>query len=106
MTATAAMFVGIRPAEHATALAGSLRYFAPVLAVFALLCMGIWFGAYVARRRDTGGDEPRDGGRGRGPGRDPTPQGPSLDTEAPWWPDFERQFAAYVKEVRHPVATA
>ena len=50
-------------------------------------------------RRDRGGsdnddDDGRDGGGGSGR-RDRTPPNRPPDTEPEWWPEFERQFAAY-----------
>jgi hypothetical protein len=41
------------------------------------------------------GDSGSDGGWGRSGGRYPNDPRPPLD-EPVWWPEFERQFAAYV----------
>ena len=42
--------------------------------------------------------EDDDDGRG-GDGEPPVPEGPSGDPA--WWPDFEREFAAYLREPEH-----
>ncbi len=65
------------------------------VAFLACLIAGVWLVAWSARQwppRDDADDE--DGG---GTPRDdpPSPITPS-DGDPVWWPDFERQFAAYV----------
>jgi hypothetical protein len=42
-----------------------------------------------------GGSDGNGRGRGGGPGRPPKPSGP----QPVWWPEFERQFAAYVESI-------
>jgi hypothetical protein len=44
-------------------------------------------------------DDREDGGGG---GRRPTPPGPRSSPEPDWWPEFERQFAAYMQSRRVP----
>lgn len=85
-----------------TNLTGSLVAF---LAMCVAMC--VFVGAVLLlSRHGHGGDDNGDGGGGGGWGRDdrrPSPPDPRPDGEPGWWPDFERQFAAYVKQRTAPV---
>jgi hypothetical protein len=83
-----------------------------VLFVVALLIVGliaIAFAGFQAPRGSDGGDDGTSGPGWRGP-EWPSPQDPGPRGGNPeWWPEFERQFAAYVHDVRvrrvtHPVS--
>lgn len=68
---------------------------ATVVLVFFLLlwpALSIWF----LRRQDGKDDSGDDGGSKTGPPEPPAPGGPE------WWPEFEREFAAYVVAQRAP----
>jgi hypothetical protein len=74
--------------------------------VFLIFVFAIGFGfVALALVRLTAPDESDEGGDdgppGRGRGPRPRPRGP----EPTWWPDFERDFRAYVKaqDARRPV---
>jgi hypothetical protein len=57
----------------------------------------VWFAWRAARRSDSGADDSSEGGAGGGgPDRGPTPRCHPPDADPEWWPEFERQFAAYV----------
>jgi len=67
-----------------------------VVLVFVLLlwpALSIWF----LRRNDEPGDSNDDGGSGGPPPGPPGPDGPV------WWPEFERDFAAYVAAIGNDV---
>jgi len=60
----------------------------------------IWLAAWSVRGSMVFGEGSGDGddeAGGGGWGLDPTPPNRSPDTDPEWWPEFERQFAAYVK---------
>ena|SRR6516164_7162481 len=87
-------------AAAAHAAIGGTTYIV-VTAVWAgvILALGVVFAVVVARHRpdpqDDEGDSGHGGGGGRGPGwRPPSGGGPA------WWPEFERQFAAYTERVQ------
>jgi hypothetical protein len=61
-----------------------------------LVLAGIWVAVHVARHRDEPGDDDSDHDEGGGLRR-PKPTGPRPDPGPDWWPEFERQFAAYVE---------
>ena len=62
--------------------------------------------AYAGRPHRQGGDEDADSGSGGGGGGLRGPDGPRPAGEGPeWWPEFERQFAAYVAS-EHDTAPA
>jgi hypothetical protein len=77
---------------HAHQTAGH-SVWATVIAIVWLLAMpvvSVWF----LWRSDGGPDDPGgDGGSGGGP---PEPPPPPPPTGPAWWPEFEREFAAYV----------
>jgi hypothetical protein len=77
-------------AATALAIAGViLAELALLLALFAML----------SRWGDDDEDHGDDGGGGGPPGRSGPPP-PSDDGDPDWWPEFEREFAAYVGDGR------
>jgi hypothetical protein len=75
--------------------AGWAAYLGSVAVLLAFVLGAPTLGAWVLRPWRLGGDDSEDGGNedgGGGPGRGPTPP----DADPPWWPEFERDFAAYV----------
>jgi hypothetical protein len=71
--------------------AGSPPVWATVIVVGCFLAQAA-LSAWLLHRRD-GPDDPGGNGGGPGPPPEPPPDGPA------WWPDFEREFAAYVEAV-------
>lgn len=67
-------------------MAPGLAHAAVLVCLLAYAALSVWFG----RRRD-GPDDSEGNGGGPGPPPDPPPDEPG------WWPDFEREFAAYVE---------
>ena len=71
---------------------------AVVITFLTLITVGSFAIAFLARHpRPSGEDDDGDSGSGGGggrrrPGRPPRPGGDPV-----WWPEFERQFAAYVR---------
>ena len=85
--------------EHGINAAGSTGWIGYVASVLVLL--GFIFGAPClwawAIRGWQPGDDSDDGGNGGGGWpRRPTPPTRPTDSDPPWWPEFERDFAAYV----------
>lgn len=94
--AVGAIVVQAPPAPpHAPSSLEWVAYLAPSLAA---LIAGIWIMLRIARQGGESGDDPgEDGGGGGGGGRRPKPPDPQPDFDPKWWPEFERQFAAYVR---------
>jgi hypothetical protein len=98
-------------AAHAGPAGGSTTWVASLASVgvvLAFVFVAPWLAARSVRRRQPGDDESdgSDGRGGGGPGRGPTPPGRPPDGDSEWWPEFERQFEAYVKsELAEPPAT-
>jgi hypothetical protein len=64
----------------------------------AYLAAAVWFFTWSARWWPPGDDDADEGGGGGGLRREPpSPIGPT-DGDPAWWPEFERQFAAYVAD--------
>jgi hypothetical protein len=85
---------------HAAHTGASTGWIGAVIALVALL--GFIFGApffwlWASRRWHPGGDDSEDDGGGGGQRRDPTPPPRPPDADPLWWPEFERDFAAYVQ---------
>ena len=78
--------------SHAHQTGGSALWADVVLVGIFLLwpVLSIWF-----LRRDDGGRDDSEGGGGSG--RPPPEPPPPAPEEPRWWPDFEREFAAYVR---------
>jgi hypothetical protein len=87
----------LRHAGHPAGPVGWAAYAA--IAAFLIAYMGavIWFCIWSLRRWRPGDDDADEGGGG-GSGRrgDPPPPVGPPDCDPEWWPEFERQFAAYV----------
>jgi hypothetical protein len=83
-------------------------YVASILVVLVVVCGPVYLWWALGRWDKGGGDSGDDGGDGDGGsrvrGRRTPPKGPP-DTDPAWWPEFERQFAAYsqVELARSPV---
>lgn len=74
------------------------------LVVLLVPCGLVLVGAIFPPRPGSRGDEDPDSGWGGGGGGGrPRPGGspPQPETGPAWWPEFERQFAAYVQRARH-----
>lgn len=98
MTPAAVRFASLAPSPHQAAPADWLGYLVFLLLIGSVV-VGVWFAWRAGRRQDHGADDSDEGeaGGGRGgPRRGPSPTGPSPDAEPEWWPEFERQFAAYL----------
>src|SRR5690348_10320078 len=71
-----------------------------LLAIAAICVLFLW---PEVRRSDGGTDDSDEGGSGGDDwGGGPTPPCPPPDTDPAWWPEFEREFAAYVNGDRAP----
>lgn len=97
MTMAAVAFRGLEVAEHPAGSAHSPGY-ASILLLLAIVAICVLFLWQAVRRSDGGADDsdesgPGGGGWGRG---GPTPPCPPPDADPAWWPEFEREFAAYV----------
>jgi hypothetical protein len=98
MVAAAVVTASLDHAGHASA--GWITCVASVIVLVGFIAGAPWFGAWSVRRRKPGGggsDEGYGGGGGGGGGA-PTPPNRPPDADPEWWPDFERQFAAYVED--------
>ena len=71
-----------------------------VVTILAIATIVAGLRRHQRRGDDDDADFPGGGGRG-GPGPD-VPRGPEGDPA--WWPEFERQFAAHVTDVRRSTA--
>jgi hypothetical protein len=81
--------------------AGGWLSYVPVMSCFVFAASCVWLACWSARRSDGDGDDSDEGERGGGGwGRGPTPSCPPPDADPEWWPEFERQFAAYVGDAR------
>ena len=95
-TSLAWMFADV----HAGHAAGSNVWIdgvAPAVLLLGFVCSAVWFAIWSVRRADL-----HDGGADDGVGNvgregNSAPPGLSPDRDPEWWPEFERQFAAYVK---------
>src|ERR671935_3193292 len=65
----------------------------PTVVLVALLLLWPALSVWFLRRHDDPDDSDGDGGSGGPPPGPPKPDGPA------WWPEFERQFAAYVSAI-------
>ena len=90
--------VALAGGRHASESPAWIGYVALVVVLVGFACITVWLAASSVRHRRLGGDDPHDGdGRhGGGPRRDPNPPDRSPDGGPVWWPEFEREFAAYV----------
>jgi hypothetical protein len=101
---TPAVVVGIsRVVARMGDAASPTPTWATVLGIgLSLLFVMVWLGfALVSTRQPPGqeGDDDRGSGPGGGGPRRPGPGGGDAPGGTPtWWPDFERDFAAYVSE--------
>ena len=74
-----------------------IAYVVPAVLFAGSICASIWLLVWSVRQSDAGEDDDDGGGGGGGDdGRPPTPP-PRPDTDPDWWPEFERQFEAYVR---------
>ena len=75
---------------------------AAFLPLTTVVLAGFWFGvrSAVPKRPGSGGEDGDESGPGRGPWRGPRPPKHPPDPDPHWWPDFEREFAAYVARGR------
>jgi hypothetical protein len=74
--------------------AGWAAYVASIAVLAAFVVCAPSLGAWVLRGCRLGGDDSEeDGNGGGGPGPGPSPP----DSDPPWWPEFERDFAAYAE---------
>ena len=97
MTMAAVVLRGIGVAEHPAGSARSPGYVS-ILLLLVLVAICVLFLWQAVRRSDGGpddSDESDAGGGGWGRGG-PTPPCPPPDVDPAWWPEFEREFAAYV----------
>lgn len=67
----------------------------------AVACLHVWLVVRIIRSQRSGGDDTDDDGGG--PRKDPFSPPPMPNQDPEWWPEFERQFAAYV--ARRPTLT-
>lgn len=75
----------------------------PILLVLAAVIVFLLV-VSLRYRNGPGGDDGGGGGRDGGiDNRRPSPSDPRPDGEPGWWPEFERQFAAYVRD-RQPAS--
>jgi hypothetical protein len=83
-------------ATHPAGSAGSPAYvlILLLLAILAIWVLSVW--SEVCRTDGESDDSDEDGSGGGGWGRGPTPTCPPPDSGPAWWPEFEREFAAYV----------
>ena len=85
--------------SHARSSLEWIAYLAPSVAA---LLGGIWVMVQMARRDGGFGEDPGEGDSGGGGGRGPRPPDPRPDPDPQWWPEFERQFAAYARSRPQP----
>ncbi len=71
-----------------------------ILPLLGVIVAGLWFTLWSGRGNQADGEDGEGGsGPGRGPRRGPRPPRRPPDRDPQWWPEFERDFAAYVKKV-------
>jgi len=100
MAAVAVTHRGIGPAAGLAGHGGWVTYL-PVLSLLALVASCVWLAVWSVRRLGGGADDSDEGETGGGGwGRGPRPISPPPDADPEWWPEFERQFAAYVGDLR------
>lgn len=82
--------------ERAADGPGSWVAYAVIAALmFVFLAVVLWACISIVRQWEPHGDDRDDGDGGGGQPRDPpSPPGPG-NGDPDWWPEFERQFAAY-----------
>ncbi len=85
-------------AAHSPSALEWIAYLAPSVAA---VLGGIWIMVHVARH-GRGDDAGESGGDGGGGGGSPKPPDPRPRPDPDWWPEFERQFAAYVRSGAQP----
>ena len=72
----------------------------------AVTALGRWWW-YKRHPPDDSGGDGDSGGNGGSGGPPPDPQPPDPQPDGPsWWPDFEREFAAYVEREKESVRVA
>jgi hypothetical protein len=65
--------------------------------LLAIAALSAWLYKHHDRPDDSGGDDgPRGPDGSGGPPPEPPPAGPPPPDGPAWWPEFEREFAAYV----------
>src|SRR5690242_17412441 len=81
---------------------GWVGYMTLIVVLVGFASIVLWLTVASFRHRRLGGDDPSDGDGRRGGGPEPNPNPPdrSPDSGPVWWPEFERQFAAYVDSRR------
>jgi len=96
----AAMFAGAVHAAHGAGSNVWIDGVAPAVLLLGFFCSAVWFAMWSVRGSELPDDGAGhgDGGLGRG-GISASPV-LSPDSSPEWWPEFERQFAAYVKRRR------
>jgi len=100
MTTVGIMFAAIGRAEGSASWIGVVACALILLAFMSgIICLAVcsvrgW------KPPGDGSDDDDGGGGGGGGGVDLTPPNRSPDADPEWWPEFERQFAAYVKSRR------
>jgi hypothetical protein len=85
---------------HSAGRAGSAAWIGVVAATVVLLVAvcGVWcYALWVASRWESGGEDSDHGGGGGGGDEGPSPPSRSPETDPAWWPEFEREFAAYIE---------
>ena len=96
MTITDVMFAAVNRTEHATGSSAWIGYVAPTVFLLVVVCGAWWFAVWSIRRCEIEGEDSDDGDDGGGTRR-PSPGSRSPETDPAWWPEFEREFEAYVK---------
>jgi hypothetical protein len=100
MTTFAATLRDMGPTAHLTGPGGWLAY-VPVMSLLTVAAC-VWLAWWSVRRSDGGADDSDEGETGGGgSGRGPTPTCPPPDADPEWWPEFEREFAAHVADLRY-----
>ena len=86
----AATLAGVVHAAHAAGSNVWIDGVVPAVVVLGFVCSAVWLAIWSVRGSELHGDRADDGDEG-------VRWEWSPDGEPEWWPEFERQFAAYVK---------
>jgi hypothetical protein len=102
MRMSESVFAALGHTGRAAGSAAWVSYVAATMVVLAAVFATCWFAVRWADGSASGGEDSHDdgdggGGGGRGGGRGPSPPPRSPAPDPAWWPQFEREFNAYIE---------